>query len=196
MTQIEIRDLRKGRTVLANVRERIQRSELLRIEARWTRFREEAEKKGVAPEHDHWSWVAKASDPTLGRNPVTGLFYRGQTQGLMMVSGKPRKGRLPEQLDQQLLYVEFIETAPWNFDGYVGEHKRFAGIGNAFLRYAVSKSVELGYGGRFSLHSLPQSESFYRKYMTDCGPDFEYNDLFYFEIGQEEAIRLKGGGPR
>lgn len=127
---------------------------------------------------------------------MTGLSYRGQTQGLMMVSAKPHDCRLREQFGQRLLDVEFIETAPWNFDGYVGEQKRFGGVGHGFLRYAVSKSIELGYGGRFGLHSLRQSEPFYRKYMTDCGPDFEYDGLFYFEIGQEEAIRLKGGGPR
>lgn len=46
------------------------------------------------------------------------------------------------------------------------------GVSRAALLLARQRSVELGYGGRVGLHSLPESEAFYqRNNMPDYGPD-------------------------
>lgn len=52
------------------------------------------------------------------------------------------------------------------------------------LTFARLRSVELGYGGRVGLHSLPNAEGFYEQLqMSDYGPDLEKNGLVYFEYG-------------
>jgi hypothetical protein len=46
------------------------------------------------------------------------------------------------------------------------------------LRYARLRSVELGYGGRIGLHSLPTAERFYENQnMLNLGIDEEYENL-------------------
>jgi hypothetical protein len=50
------------------------------------------------------------------------------------------------------------------------------------LLLARQRSVELGYGGRVGLHSLPGSEAFYRRNnVPDYGPDPAKDGLVYFE---------------
>ena len=53
---------------------------------------------------------------------------------------------------------------------------------------ARQRSVELEYGGRVGLHSLPEAEAFYRRYnMPDYGPDPDKKGLVYFEYGALQA---------
>ena len=50
------------------------------------------------------------------------------------------------------------------------------------------RSVDLGYGGRVGLHSLPEAEGFYqRQKMLEHGPDPEKDDLVYFEYNAISA---------
>jgi hypothetical protein len=73
------------------------------------------------------------------------------------------------------LYVKYIESAPWNLRGYAGAGARFGGIGISLIRAAIAVSLEEEFRGRIALHSLPQSEPFYGRFMEDLGidPDVE-----------------------
>jgi hypothetical protein len=115
-------------------------------------------------------------------------------QGLMMVSTIARRSRIANQTGKPVLYIEYIESAPWNLTGMV-EKPRYSGVGIALLEAAIQFSMEEGFGGRLSLHSLPQSEPFYQRYMTDLGIDQSKEGLRYYEMTAEQAQAfLEGRG--
>ena len=87
-----------------------------------------------------------------------------------------------------LVYVHFLEVAPWNKPTASG--RRFKGLGPIMLRIACELSDQAGYGGRVGLHSLAAAENFYRRIGfrgLDC-PN-EYNEL-YFELDEFGAEAL------
>jgi hypothetical protein len=60
------------------------------------------------------------------------------------------------------------------------------------MRAAIQLSIDEGFHGRVGLHSLPQSEPFYRDkcLMQFCGHDPHYQDLSYYELTRELAQKL------
>jgi len=82
-----------------------------------------------------------------------------------------------------LVYVEYLASAPCNRRS-LEDPPFFTGIGGVLLSFARQRSINLGYGGRVGLHSLPHAEAFYRRYnMPDYGPDPAKDGLVYFEYG-------------
>ena len=56
---------------------------------------------------------------------------------------------------------------------------------------AANFAIQMGFDGRVGLHSLPQSESFYRRCgMTEFWRDPEYQYLLYFEMPQSQSTNL------
>ena len=92
------------------------------------------------------------------------------------------------------MYVKYIETAPWNLREYLGEEARFAGVGTSLIIAAIEVSVEEEFRGRIALHSLPQSERFYEKFMENLGIDKDVEGLRYFELTEERAREFMKGG--
>ncbi len=43
--------------------------------------------------------------------------------------------------------------------------------------------------GRLALHSLPQAEKFYDRFMDDLGLDWNVENLRLFELTQEKALK-------
>jgi hypothetical protein len=109
-----------------------------------------------------------------------------------------RSSRIAGQATKPLVYVDYLETAPWNrpspFPGPM-----VAGVGSVLIAAAINRSIDEEFEGRIGLHSLPQSEEFYRDKcgMTDLGPDDSYQRLRYFEATSEQAeqmaLLLSGG---
>lgn len=68
----------------------------------------------------------------------------------------------------------------------------YGGIGAILMRAAVELSHDQGYYGRIGLHTLQQSEDFYRDdfKMVCCGSDASYENLQYYEMTRETAARL------
>lgn len=90
--------------------------------------------------------------------------------------------RETSQAGQDMVYVDYVETAPWNRDKVVPTPE-FGGVGTNFVRVAIQLSRDEGFRGRIGLHSLPQSEPFYRRIgMLDFGPDATKQNLTYFEM--------------
>lgn len=138
-------------------------------------------------QHRHWDWRAKLADA------AGYLFYQGfavvaegKTQGLMMVD-RSKTARIPVQQGKDLVYIAFLETAPWN----LGQQRLYRGVGTALLAAAIQCSLDDGFRGRIGLHSLPQSEDFYRKCsMTEFDRDPDYEDLIYFEMSESRAAEF------
>jgi len=110
----------------------------------------------------------------------------------MMLNMKPAPSRRKDCLDHPVLYIEFIETAPWNQATYAGKSTRFGGVGTQLIRVAIQGSLDAGYAGRIALHSLPQSEGFYRPHFRDLGID-PAEGLRYFEMDEKQARKLQEG---
>lgn len=129
-----------------------------------------------------WDWLFKLG--FISRNSEYegyALEVEGVTQGLMQIETQRHGSH--EIYGQKLIYVEFLASAPWNRKA-IQRPRRYQGVGANLLRYARLRSVELGYGGRVGLHSLPGSVRFYNNQLMDnFGPDEQKDDLIYFEYG-------------
>ena len=190
-----LRDLKSGRNVAAQLIDGISETQLADVENCWTPALLDGLKhlavtgrpKSQWPQSSHWDWRAKVE------RVRDLLAYRGfalecedHTQGLMQVK-TTELCRVATQSGKPLVYIEYLETAPWNQRELVAR-PRFAGIGTVMLWTAVRLSQEEGFSGRIGLHSLPQADEFYRRCgMTDLGSDPVYLGLRYFELTAKEV---------
>jgi hypothetical protein len=112
-------------------------------------------------------------------------------QGLLMVTVAGKVARLPPDDGKPLVYIDYLESAPWNVIPLVAE-PQFSGIGMVLMHAAVQLSYDEGFHGRIGLHTLDQSEVFYRNKcgMQGCGPDPSYHGLPYYEMTREIAARF------
>jgi hypothetical protein len=112
----------------------------------------------------------------------------GVTQGMMIVDTTMHRCRIEIQKGKDLVYVEYVENAPWNRPE-LADLPRYRGIGSILIRAAIALSIEEEFKGRIGLHALPQSNGFYANTcgMTDLGIDADYHDLRYFEMSPEQA---------
>jgi hypothetical protein len=144
------------------------------------------------PQDLHWNWRKKMSfsKGLLGVENFA-VICQNRLQGLMMVD-LTKNARLSGQIGKPLVYIDFLQAAPWNRKDLFGS-RQFAGVGTALILAAIVRSGHEGFQERFGLHSLPQSESYYRtKFeMSDLGPDAHKQQLRYFEASPERARRIR-----
>ncbi|MFZ2724652.1 MAG: hypothetical protein WAX77_00185 [Methylococcaceae bacterium] len=163
----------------------------------WSEPRLEAVKRLHAngidlPEHWHWNWVKKSTKIKLLAYRCFGIECNKEMQGLMLVN-TIHSSRLQNQKGKPLVYVDYIEVAPWNLKVF-NPSPRYAAIGKRLIESAIRFSLAEGFGGRIGLHSLPQSEWFYENacYMT-CGEiDVRYEGLRWFELTESNAKKFLG----
>jgi hypothetical protein len=137
----------------------------------------------------HWKWREKTNDRNARIDFESfSVECNGVTQGLMFVNSATFS-KAPSQLNQFMIYIDLVSTAPWNRPGFTKD-RLYKGVGPLLLGTAISYSIEQGFNGRIGLHSLPQSESWYRDEcgMTDLGIDYSYpQKLRYFEMTAVQA---------
>ncbi len=110
----------------------------------------------------------------------------------MYVDTVQRRCQLESQKKLDLVYVDYLEAAPWNCRTALGVAPLFSGVGSILLITAIQRSFELEFKGRVGLHALPQSVDFYQAKMgmTELGPDPAKDNLRYFELTPEQAEAL------
>jgi hypothetical protein len=141
----------------------------------WRSILREAQQPDIS-----WDWLYKLR-LAVGdsRYEAHAIEFDELLQGVMLLETQWHRSRLPER--SPLVYVEYLASAPWNRRP-VEDPPYLVGVGRALLLLARQRSVELGYGGRVGLHSLPRTEAFYhRNNMADYGPDPDKDGLVYFE---------------
>lgn len=148
------------------------------------------------PQSRHWDWRQKmAAIQGLLAYPGISVMCEGVTQGLMIVNTTSYRCRIPDQAGRELVYIEFLENAPWNRKELLLQ-PRFRGVGSILVGAAIQLSLLEGFKGRIGLHSLPQANAWYANTcgMTDLGIDTDKQGLRYFEItpAQAEAFLAKG----
>jgi hypothetical protein len=181
-------------------------SALKEAEKQWGEIRRKTARKlkragreDEIPEHCHWDWGEKSKNLAFLTYRCCGIEYDGKYQGLLMLLLTGKHARLPPDVGKDLVYIDYIESAPWNYAKLV-KTPLYGGIGPVLVRAAVAVSYEEELKGRIGLHALPQSEKFYRDdcQMVCCGPDASYYNLPYYEMTSEIATRFtansSGGG--
>jgi hypothetical protein len=151
------------------------------------------------PRHFHWDWSTKEADLRVLAFTFFGITCNGKLQGLMKLESAGRSGRIPAQKGKPLIYVDYLETAPWNIKPLaqaLGGSARFGAVGTRLIEAAVRKSLEEGFKGRVALHSLSTSERFYLDVcgMTGVGRDPAKQNLLLCEFTPEQAERFLAGG--
>lgn len=195
VSTIHLLDVATGNGVEAELRDAIEQAQIDDWQTKWQPallgILQDLARKGVPmsqwPQSWHWNWAQKAAR-VQGLLAFKGLSVvaQGETQGLVQVD-LTKAGREPSQVRKPLVYIDYLEVAPWNRPEF-GVAPRLRGVGTALLTAVVALSEDEGFKGRLGLHSLPQADAFYRKIgMTDLGPDSAYQNLRYFEMTAEQA---------
>lgn len=65
------------------------------------------------PQHVHWNWAIKALQYQFLAYRSLGIEAGGKMQGLLMVCLAGHLARLDPDKGKPVVYVEFLETAPW-----------------------------------------------------------------------------------
>ncbi len=118
------------------------------------------------PQSLHWDWSRKAPQLNLLAVSACAIECGDQWQAAMMTKTAPYLARSETDRGKPLVYVDFLEVAPWNWRlAEIDQQPRFKLAGSVLLRHAVQQSLREGFHGRVGLHSLPQAEGYYR----DCG---------------------------
>jgi len=197
ITRIVLIDVATGEPVEAELWDAITEQNLADWEAKWVpelfRLLDLLHNQGVErslwPQSRHWDWRRKAQaiEQRLDHQCFS-IVCGGMTQALM-ITELTKRARIPEQANQHLVYVDFVEAAPWNRPQIVSGQPRYTGAGSVLIRAAIEYSKQEGFKGRIGLHSLPQANGFYANKvgMTDLGPDQNYQNLRYFEMTPEQA---------
>ena len=189
-----------GAAIKAMLHKGLDEAELFDVEIAWgpkrVRALKELRRKGTAlaalPQHFHWNWARKAlrTSGQLGYRAF-GIKVGRQMQGVMLVELVSNVARLDPDKGKELVYVDYIETAPWNAKEFT-DTPTYKGVGVRLIQAAAKCSIDEGFSGRVGLHSLPQSRPFYTGAceMTSLGPDASYNDLEYFELPAAKVAAL------
>ena len=195
VSKIYLLDVATGASVEAELRDAIEQAQLDDWQTKWRpallTVLQELARRGVPidqwPQSWHWDWTQKTTR-VQGLLAFRGfsVVALGETQGLAQVD-LTKTGREANQRGKPLVYVDYLEGAPWNRPE-LGAAPRLRGVGSALITAAIALSEDEGFKGRLGLHSLPQADDYYRKIgMTDLGQDVAYQNLRYFEMTSEQA---------
>jgi hypothetical protein len=139
-------------------------------------------------EDSHWNWGRKSSFYSSNEYLWFYLVCDNRVQGICLVY-QPKESKLATA---DIFYVEFIAVAPWN-RSHEFNFRKFCGIGSLLLQSAIRYCVEtLGLALGFSLHSLPQAESYYTKIGMTKIEGEEKDGLAFFEMPEDHCRELLG----
>lgn len=201
ISSIVLLNIERGEPEAAELWDAITESQLSDWEAEWVPETFKAVQKlhrmGVErrlwPQSRHWNWREKVTElqGLLGARGFS-IMCDGLTQGMMTLNMGSKRCRLESQRGQHLIYIDYLENAPWNRKELMNGAPRYRGVGSIFIRTAIEVSRIEGFKGRIGLHALPQSESFYGNTcgMTEFGKDSNYQNLSYFEMTPEQATQF------
>lgn len=148
------------------------------------------------PESLPWDWSRKARELRALEASGYAIKGEGKWQAVMLTKSATHFSMHPSTLGKPLIYVEYVEVAPWNWTiDDIGQRPKFKALGTTLLREAVLQSVREEFEGRVGLHSLPQAEGFYERCgMAALGRDRAKQGLMYFELTADAALKFLNGG--
>jgi hypothetical protein len=203
-----ILEKKKNCWVSATFHEKVGVKQLIEAEQQWKPFRiaakqrlldagkTEKEVKSCLLQHSHWDWALKSQslEDDLLALQAFGIELGGKWQGLALAEVfSMHSAHLAPDQGKPLVYIEFLESAPWNQKNMVDE-PRYGSIGWRLIEAAIRLSISEGFKGRVGLYALPQADAFYRK----CGMVWVEGcvkcGMRLFELTQEAAKAFLEGG--
>jgi hypothetical protein len=189
VSDVYLKEVSSGRLVKAELYDSILQRHLDSHDQKWKPIT-----TAMKEQHGHWDWQDKWAhySPQLSYQSFA-IECGGETQGLMIVN-TIKRCQLPQQASKHLVYVEYLEVAPWNREPVTSPPK-YKLVGTAMISAAILLSLDEGNQGRIGLHSLPQANTFYRDRcgMTDLGSDASTQNLIYFEMTETQADQYMQG---
>jgi hypothetical protein len=187
---------RSDRTMVdAQLLSNLKPTDLLMVERQWETSRQLTHQRLLAggidrrswPQSLGWDWKRKA--PILGQLAIGGygIVESSDWQAVCLVDCVSFHSRLPGQLGKPIVYLDFIEIAPWNWNiPEIGQEGKFGACGSILFDRVRERSFDEGFKGRVGLHSLPQAEAFYQQScgMIPLGKDASKENLMYFETAK------------
>jgi hypothetical protein len=174
------------------------------VEEQWTPSRQEIRAKlkvsGTGhnewPESLHWDWGRKGLRLALGDADdfrIMAIRRQAIWEAVVVTLCKNHFALLAPDGGKPLVYIDYLEVAPWNWTVGKFQTRKFKAIGPVLLRAAAEQSYAKGWAGRLGLHALPQAVSFY----LGQGLQFVRNDphkqnLPYYELSAAAASYLTG----
>jgi len=178
---VQIIDIQSGKGVDAEIFDEVTLVHFIETQAEWRpvvlaaahALAQQPNRGTLIPRHFHWDWTRKEAELKLLAVRFYGLAHEDKLQGIMKVETVAHSCRLPEQQGKPLVYIDYIESAPWNIKKMMtalGQPQRFRAVGTRLFEAAVLQSQEEGFRGRLGLHSLPGSEGLlYQRVRHDAG---------------------------
>ncbi|MGK7928242.1 MAG: GNAT family N-acetyltransferase [Spirulina sp.] len=141
--------------------------------------------ENLREEDKYWDWALKKRIALQDDNfEIYALECEGLTQGLMELETQWHRSQIDES--DRIVYIEYLASAPWNRTNSKTQ-RIYSGIGKILLEFARQRSLDLGYGGRVSLHALLNAVRFYESQnMSNYGADPDKDNLDYFEYSRIE----------
>ena len=143
-------------------------------------------------EDTHWDWFNKSRKYQGKEYEWFYIFIDKKPIGCGFLH-QPQNSVFDEK---KIFYIEYIAIAPWNRDLEIGNQtyiKKYSGLGPKLIKvmaeFAIDK-LELDFG--FSLHSLPQSYSFYDKIGMVSNSKEDKDTLKYYEMKETETKNFIG----
>lgn len=148
------------------------------------------------PQSLHWDWSRKAAELTLLEVTGFAILCDEDWQAIMLTKTASYTARLSADKGKPLVYIDYIETASWNWPlPALGEGGRYKGVGLILIREAVKQSYREGFHGRVGLHALQQAEGLYKRCgMTPVAHDEKKQGLLYFEFSPAQAKKFMEEG--
>lgn len=203
---IRLLDYRQDATVDATLHVGLTEDQLVAAQAEWEPVRKTSIKRlydeGVPldklPKHFGWDWRRKISRLDLPILEFYGIECDGKMQGMIEVAKEGYLAKLDSQKGKPLVYVKYVETAPWNIK-LLEPSPHYGGVGSQLIRAAVELSISEQCHGRVGLHSLPGQEKgepewFYEHtcLMESIEAERDGEGLLYFELTPERANDFLG----
>lgn len=189
-----------GAIVDAQLHRGLRAVDLTLIERQWSPWRQDIIRRlsergvdpAIWPQSLHWDWFAKLRYLQLLAVEVCAIDAEGEWQAIVMMETVTHRCQLAEQVGKHLVYVDYIETAPWNWPiPEFGLSRRFKGLGHILFRNVIRRSFDLGYKGRIGLVALPQAKAFYGATLGMAQiPATSPHELDYFELSEAKAMEL------
>ena len=206
VTPVFLVEASSGEPIEAELRDAIEEQQLLDWQFQWQPALIEYLKRLVAagvpksqwPQSWHWDWQAKQDkiEGLLGHRAYC-FACKKVTQAMMQLDVASKRARIDSQKSKHLVYIDYLEVAPWNWVEPYADPPRYRGAGAILLRAAIETSREEGFKGRIGLHSLPQAVRFYEHCgMENVGPDPDRQNLPYFEMTPEQAETFRNKGKK
>ena len=204
---ISILERKSGEMVPATFYYEVTETQLIEAESQWKPIRlfaaEKLRKSGKDAgeicqciQHVRWDWANKAAclvQASLAQK-CFGIKLGQKWQGLIMIDLAMHRTQIQADFGKPIVYVEFLETAPWNIKGLVEEP--FYGLtGQILMRAAIRLSIAEGFSGRVGLLALPQAEGFYKnKIGMQCVEGAGSQRMEHYELTQVAARSFLDGG--